>query len=316
MNIIETHDLTKIYETRLQKGNVVALSSVALSVRPGEVFGLLGPNGAGKTTLVKVLLGITRITSGDALINGLLPSDPASRERVGYLPENPRFPDHVTGLGLIEFAGRLSGLPDKEIDERAERLLELVGMTRWANTKVRKYSKGMNERIGLAQALIADPDILFLDEPTDGIDPVGKMEIRRALKQLRDQGKTIFLNSHLLAEVEAVADRVAILRQGKIIKIGTVDELTVRESQYEIEADIGNERIDIPEAMGKRLTITSKGMTVVLNNPEDINRIIDEMRLKRISIRSIKPVRQTLEQSFMDVVGQDPSAPPETGVTS
>lgn len=315
MNIIETHDLTKIYETGRKKGNIVALSSVGLSVRPGEVFGLLGPNGAGKTTLVKLLLGITRITSGVALINGLPPSDPASRERVGYLQENPRFPEHVTGLGLLEFAGRLSGLPDKDIEERTERLLEMVGMTRWASTKVRKYSKGMNERIGLAQALIADPDIVFLDEPTDGIDPVGKMEIRKVLKQLRDQGKTIFLNSHLLAEVEAVADRVAILRQGKIIKSGTVDELTVRDSQFEIEADIGNERIDIPEEMGKRLTITSKGMTVVLNKPEDINRIIDEMRLKRISIRSIKPVRQTLEQSFMDVVGQDSDAAPETGVT-
>jgi ABC-2 type transport system ATP-binding protein len=305
MNVIETHDLTKIYHTGLKKGNVIALDSVGISVRPGEVFGLLGPNGAGKTTLVKTLLGITRITSGDALINGLTPSDPASRDKVGFLPENPRFPEHLTGQGLIEFAGRLSGLPDRDIGERAQRLLHLVGMDKWGRVKVRKYSKGMNERIGLAQALISDPDIIFLDEPTDGIDPVGKMEIRQVLKKLRDQGKTIFLNSHLLAEVEAVADRVAILRQGKLIKVGTVEELTVRESQYEIEAEIGNERIEIPEDVGKRVSITARNLVVALNKPEDINKVIDQLRLKRITIYSVKPMRQTLEQSFFDVVSEE-----------
>ena len=308
MRIIEVQDLIKIYTTGLKRGNIIALDSVSLGVNQGEVFGLLGPNGAGKTTLVKTLLSITSITSGQALVNGLPPSDPASREKVGFLPENPRFPDHLTGLGLLRFSGRLSGMADHVIDERSAELLELVGMSNWADTKVRKYSKGMTQRIGVAQALICDPDIVFLDEPTDGIDPVGKVEIRTVLQQIRDQGKTVFLNSHLLSEVEAVADRVAILSKGKIIRVGTVTELTVRENQYEIEADIGNERIEIPEEMGKRMVITAKKMVVVLNKPEDINYVIDQLRLYRVKIWSVKPVKQSLERSFFDAVAGDREA--------
>lgn len=308
MRIIEVQDLIKIYTTGLKRGNIIALDSVSLGVNQGEVFGLLGPNGAGKTTLVKTLLSITSITSGQALVNGLPPGDPASREKVGFLPENPRFPDHLTGLGLLRFSGRLSGMADHVIDERSAELLELVGMSKWADTKVRKYSKGMTQRIGVAQALICDPDIVFLDEPTDGIDPIGKVEIRTVLQQIRDQGKTVFLNSHLLSEVEAVADRVAILSKGKIIRVGTVTELTVRENQYEIEADIGNERIEIPEEMGKRIVITAKKMVVVLNKPEDINYVIDQLRLYRVKIWSVKPVKQSLERSFFDAVAGDREA--------
>jgi ABC-2 type transport system ATP-binding protein len=305
MNIIETHDLTKIYQTGLKKGNVTAVDGVTLEVKPAEVFGLLGPNGAGKTTLVKALLGVTSITSGEALINGLPPSDPSSREKVGFLPENCRFPAHLTGLGLLEFAGRLCGLKQSEIDERAPKLLKLVDMDKWAGTKIRKYSKGMAERVGLAQSLIGDPDVIFLDEPTDGIDPVGKKEIREVLRRIREQGKTVFLNSHLLSEVEAVADRVAILSRGKVIKIDSVEALTVSARQYEIEADIKNERIEIPEEIGQRISITAKGMIVALNDPEYINKVIDELRLRNISIHSVQPMRRTLEQSFFDAVADD-----------
>ena len=309
MRIIETQDLTKIYTTGLKKGNIIALDSFSLGVNQGEVFGLLGPNGAGKTTLVKTLLGITSITSGEALINGLPPRDPGSREKVGFLPENPRFPYHLTGRQLLRFSGRLNGMTDNEIGERLTMLLELVGMSRWADTKVRKYSKGMTQRIGLAQALIGDPDVVLLDEPTDGIDPIGKVEIRDVLKQIRNQGKTVFLNSHLLSEVEAIADRVAILSQGKLIRVGTVDDLTVRENQYEIEAEIGNERIEIPEKTGRRVTITAKGMVVALNKPENINQIIDELRLRRINIWSVKPVKQSLDQSFFEAVRDETVRP-------
>jgi len=308
MNIIETRDLTKIYQTGLKKGNVVAVNGVTLEVKPGEVFGLLGPNGAGKTTFVKALLGVTSITSGDALINGLPPTDPLSREKVGFLPENCRFPVHLTGLDLMEFSGRLCGLKQSEIDQRSLKLLQLVDMEKWARTKIRKYSKGMAERVGLAQSLISDPDIVFLDEPTDGIDPVGKKEIREVLRRIREQGKTVFLNSHLLSEVEAVADRVAILSRGKLIKSGTVESLTVSSSQYEIEAEIKNERIEIPPEIGQRISITAKGMIVALNDPEFINKIIDELRLRNISIRSVQPMRQSLEQSFFEAVADEPEA--------
>lgn len=310
MRIIETQDLTKIYTSGRKRGNIIALDTVSLGVNQAEVFGLLGPNGAGKTTLIKTLLSITGISSGEALLNGLPPSDPTSREKVGFLPENPRFPEHLTGLDLVRFSGRLCGVPGREIEERVRPLLELVGMHKWADTKVRKYSKGMVQRVGLAQALIGGPDILFLDEPTDGIDPVGKVEIRKVLQGLRDQGKTIFLNSHLLSEVEAVADRVAILSQGKLIRIGSVEDLTVRENQYEIEADIGNERIEVPKEMGKRAMITARKMVVILNKAEDINYVIDQLRLRRVKIWSVKPMRQSLEQSFFEAVSGDQETTP------
>jgi len=309
MNIIEVHDLTKIYQTGLKKGNIVALDGVTLEIEQGEIFGLLGPNGAGKTTFIKVLLGITRITSGTALVTGLPPQDPLSRYKVGFLPENHRFPSHLTGLGLLEFTGRLHKMSQAKIDERSDYLLHLVGMEKWASTKLRKYSKGMSQRIGLAQALIADPDLLFLDEPTDGVDPIGKVEIKNVLKRIREEGKTVFLNSHLLSEVESVADRVAILSKGKVMRIGKIDEFTTRELRYEIKAAIGNERIDIPEKIGKRIAITTKGLTVQLNEEEDINQIIDQLRMKRIKIRSVVPVKISLEQSFFETImgGEDRS---------
>ncbi|MBD3258585.1 ATP-binding cassette domain-containing protein [candidate division GN15 bacterium] len=306
MNIIETHDLTKIYHTRLKKGNVRALDEVNLEVRQGEVFGLLGPNGAGKTTLVKALLGITKITSGNALINGYPPNEPASRERVGFLPENHRFPTHLTGLGILEFAGRMVGMKGAQIDQRAGELLELVGMSKWANTKIKKYSKGMAQRIGLAQSMMGDPDIVLLDEPTDGVDPVGKVEIRDVLKNIREQGKTVFINSHLLAEVEAVADRCAILRAGKVIRVGTVSELTTNDSEYVIEADIGNEQFHVPPEIGKRISISAKELRLSLNNPEDINKVIDELRLRKISIKSVMPLKQSLEDSFFRAITEKP----------
>ncbi|MEW5795710.1 MAG: ABC transporter ATP-binding protein [Candidatus Zixiibacteriota bacterium] len=306
MRVIEVQNLTKVYTTHLKKGNVVALDQVSLGVDQGEIFGLLGPNGAGKTTLVKALLGITRPTAGDILINGLRPDDPASRSKVGFLQENPRFPEHLTGCGLLRLAGQLAGMSESTIADRSLLLLELVGMGKWADTKTSKYSKGMTQRIGLAQALIADPDIVILDEPTDGIDPIGKVETRDVLKRIRDQGKTVFLNSHLLGEVELVADRVAILSRGRLVKVATVNELTVRDNVYEIEADIGNIQIDVPENIGKIVLIKTTGLTIELVRPENINFVVDQLRLHRINIWSVQPARLTLERSFVDAVSEYP----------
>ncbi len=302
MNVIEVTDLTKIYDSGLRKGNVIALNKVSLQIQAGEIFGLLGPNGAGKTTLFKILLGIVRATSGESTMNGLPPSNPESRAKVGYLPENHRFPNHLTGLGLLESTGRLYGIPQSELDVRFDRLLHLVDMEKWADTKIRKYSKGMAQRIGLAQALIADPDILMLDEPTDGIDPVGKVEIREILLKLRSMGKTVIVNSHLLSEVEQAADRVAILSKGQVVRMGEVSELTSRQSQFEIEAEIGDHLFELDEAMGKVRLISSDRMIVELQDEKDINYVIDQLRFKKISIRSVKPVKITLEQSFFEAV--------------
>jgi ABC-2 type transport system ATP-binding protein len=304
MNVIDVQNLTKVYEV----GKVVALSDVSLSIEQGEIYALLGPNGAGKTTLFKVLLGITQITSGSAQITGLPPSNPQSRQKVGYLPENHRFPGHVTGLGLLQLTGRLYGHSKDGIDSRAKELLELVGMTRWANVKMKRYSKGMSQRIGLAQAMISNPDILMLDEPTDGVDPVGKIEIRDVLKKVRDDGKSIVLNSHLLSEVESVANRVAILSKGKVLKVGSVDELTSRGSQYEIEAEFGEQKIELPENIGRILSIDEGRLTVELSDEKNINYIIDELRKRQINIISIKPMKITLEQSFLETVTNNKEA--------
>ncbi len=307
MNIIIVEDLTKIYETGMKKGGITALDSVSLSVGQGEIFGLLGPNGAGKTTLFKILLGITQITSGTASVGALPPSNPDSRRKIGYLPENHRFPEYLTGVGLLELSGRLHGMTSGAISERVNGLLHLVGMDRWGAYKIRKYSKGMLQRIGLAQALISDPEILLLDEPTDGVDPVGKTEIRDVLRKMREEGKSIILNSHLLSEVEAAADRVAILSHGKIAKIGSVDELTSRKSQFEIEAQFGDRLIDIPEELGRRLSLSTNRMTVELKEEKNINDIIDMLRLKRIELRAVRPIKISLEQFFIETVSDKES---------
>jgi ABC-2 type transport system ATP-binding protein len=302
MNLVEAIDLVKIYRPQMQKGGIMALDGLNLTIGQGEIFGLLGPNGAGKTTFLKVVLGIVGMTSGEARLFDLPPSDPRSREKVGYLPENHRFPHYLTGLGLLELTGQLYGLEQGDIDTRTEYLLPLVGMEKWASTKLGKYSKGMLQRIGLAQALVSDPELLLLDEPTDGVDPVGKVDIRNVLLKLKEEGKTVVLNSHLLSEVESVADRVAILSKGKCIKMSSVEELTVRSFQYEFVADFGSRFVDIPADVGRRLSITSNRLIVELAGDDKVDDVIDLLRMKRISIRSVQPLKVSLEQSFIETV--------------
>ncbi len=302
MNVVTVSDLTKIYHTGMKKGGITALDSITLQIEPGEIFGLLGPNGAGKTTLFKLLLGISSVTSGEATLLGYPPSNPKSRERIGYLPENHRFPEHLTGIGLLMLTGRMYKLKDDVISKRAEELLEIVDMTKWANTKIKKYSKGMLQRVGLAQAMINDPEVLFLDEPTDGVDPVGRAEIKNVMQKIRDDGKTIILNSHLLSEVEMVADRVAILQHGKLVKIGSVDEMTNKKLQYEIQAEFRETLFDIPSDVGKLQTLSRGRMVVELVDESKINWVIDALRHKKISIRVVKPIKITLEQSFIETV--------------
>lgn len=305
MNIIDVQDISKVYKSGVSRGGIVALDGASLSVEEGEIFGLLGPNGAGKTTLFKILLNIVSATSGTCMIGGLQPSDPLSRKKVGYLAENHRFPEHLTGGGLLLLTSRLYAIPDADIKDRLHGLLQLVGMDKWRDTKIKKYSKGMMQRIGLAQALIPDPDILLLDEPTDGVDPVGRVEIKEVLKKIRDEGKSVVLNSHLLSEVESVADRVAILMKGKVVRIGTIKELTDRKSHFEIEADFGHNLIEIPENVGRKLSISTKSMIVSLPDDEKLNDIIDLLRMKKISIRAIRPMKISLEQSFIETVSQE-----------
>jgi len=227
---IRTEGLTKHF------GKVVALDHLDLAVQPGEIFGFLGPNGAGKTTTVKMLLGLVHATAGEARLFGCAPGDPRAMARVGFLPEHFRFHPWLTGAGFLDLHGRLYGLDAAERKERIPRLLERVGLADRAGTRLAEFSKGMAQRIGLAQALLNDPELVVLDEPTSGLDPLGRREVRDLIRELRDAGVSVFLNSHFLSEVEITCDRVAIVKHGRVVRIGTLDELTRQAVEVEIRA--------------------------------------------------------------------------------
>jgi len=223
---IEVHSLRKVYNSGLlRQRSIEALKGISLKVRQGEVFGLLGPNGAGKTTFIKILLGIISRTGGKASVLGHPAGSIAARRSVGYLPENMIMPRHLTGYTAMEYYGNLSNLPTREVHARREKLLELVGLRDRARDRIGQYSKGMLQRLGLAQAMLHEPRLLLLDEPTDGLDPVGRVEVRATLTALKNKGATVFLNSHLLQEVELVCDRVAILDRGELRYVGPVHDI-------------------------------------------------------------------------------------------
>src|SRR3954452_16718622 len=227
---IDLKNVQKVY-----KGKVHALQGIDMRVRRGEVFGLLGPNGAGKSTLVKIMMTVIRPTRADGTILGQPVGHKPTLRKVGYLPEQHRFPKYLTGRQTLEFFGALAKVDRATRKGRADELLDVVGMRDWGDRKVSTYSKGMMQRVGLAQTLMSDPDLVVLDEPTDGVDPVGRRDIRDTLLRLREQGKTVFVNSHLLQELEMICERIAILVRGRVVKQGTIDDLTRAQQRYDIE---------------------------------------------------------------------------------
>jgi ABC-2 type transport system ATP-binding protein len=237
--VVDTYELRKVYRTGFWLDRKVeSLKSCSLRVYQGETFGLLGPNGAGKTTLLKTLLGIVRPTSGIGTLLGQPVGDRVVKQRIGYLPENPFFYDYLTGWEFLEFAAGLFEIPAAMQKKRIPQLIELVGLPQSAAKKkqLRQYSKGMLQRIGMAQALINDPELVFLDEPMSGLDPVGRRQMREIILALKASGKTVFFNSHVLAEVEQICDRIAILAQGELICVGSLDELlAASDGTYHVE---------------------------------------------------------------------------------
>jgi ABC-2 type transport system ATP-binding protein len=308
MIAISTTHLSKTYTSGVRgKRQIHALQDLSLDVESGQIFSLLGPNGAGKTTFIKIILSLTRQTGGGANLLGHEVPDRKARTRVGYLPENPRYPGYLTGAQVLRHFGALSGVPPADLRSRTGALLELLGMKDWQHVKVKKYSKGMMQRLGLAQAMIDDPELLFLDEPTDGVDPVGRAEIRDLLRDLKSRGKTIFLNSHLLSEVEMISDRVAILDKGKLLKVGTVDELTTSAERYHIDIEgVLPEPFRI-EATAKLLTVSEAGtsITVQVGSISELNAIIDLLRRYHVPIVSLAKERSTLEESFLHLIKRE-----------
>jgi ABC-2 type transport system ATP-binding protein len=223
---VDIRNLKKVFPIHLSRRQVVALTGLTLTIAEGQVYGLLGPNGSGKSTTLKILLGLVEATSGTSMIFGLPSSTVASRTDVGFLPENPYFYKFLTGAETIFFYGKLCGLSGPSLRKRVAELLELVGLHEAGSRRIGGYSKGMLQRIGLAQALVHDPRLLILDEPTAGIDPAGSHAIRELILQLKSRGKTILLTSHLLEQVQGVCDRIGILARGRLVREGSLDELT------------------------------------------------------------------------------------------
>jgi ABC-2 type transport system ATP-binding protein len=305
MEAIQTQDLTKHYRSGLfKRKNIPALEKVSFSVEQGEIFGLLGPNGAGKTTFVKLILSIVHPTSGNATVFGYPLGKRVLKEYCGYLPENHRYPGFLTAENTLVFFGRLNGLPETNLKEKARALLETVGLKDWAKVKTKKFSKGMLQRLGLAQSLINDPKILFLDEPTDGVDPIGRKEIRDLLLSLKARGTTIFLNSHLLSELEMVCDRVAILNKGKVVRLGTIAELTTQKLAYVLllSSPVTKEIREQLQQTVLPIEYNDTSLVVSLHDKSELNRIIDILRAGGIGIESMNQQKTSLEDYFIQIM--------------
>ena len=294
---------------------VHALRGVDMRVRRGEVFGLLGPNGAGKSTLVKILMTVISPTRCGGTVLGARVGHKATLARIGYLPEHHNFAGYLTGRQVVDFFGAMQGVPRAKRRRRTEELLELVGMREWADQRVRKYSKGMRQRVGIAQALVADPELVLLDEPTDGVDPVGRRDIRRIVERMREEGRTVFLNSHLLSELEMVCDRVSILVKGKVASQGTVEELTAGERRYEIElsaplpggalGDLAGRVVD-----GSPLRVDGRRVLVETTDAEAIQPVLARLVSMGAVVEGVRAHRPTLEDLFMRAVEAPGSATP------
>lgn len=307
MKIVETENLTKIFDSgRFSKFAVTALKDLTLSIEKGKIFGLLGPNGAGKTTLVKILLGITHPTIGTVKLFEREITDHKIRSKVGYLPENHKFPEYLTAYESLIYLGKLSGVKNIELQKRIDLNLKLVDLEKWKKTKIKKFSKGMLQRLGIAQALINEPELIFLDEPTDGVDPIGRKDIRDILINLRHEGKTILVNSHLLSEVELVCDNVAILNNGILIKEGSIEELTTQKNNYNFTTSEISDDILTGLLNNFKVVISSKtNFSILIEDLIALNNIIDYLRGSKILIHTITKEKDTLEELFINLIGQE-----------
>lgn len=303
---IDLENVAKTYKAPFKEA-IPALRGIDMKVHAGEVFGLLGPNGAGKSTLVKILMTVIRPTKCKGTVLGQPVGDKHTLQRVGYLPEHHSFPPYLTGRQLIEFFGAMNNIKRSDRKRRASELLELVGMGNWGNKKLKSYSKGMRQRVGLAQALINDPDLVLLDEPTDGVDPMGRRDIRAILEHLRDEGKTVLVNSHILSELEQVCSRVAILVKGKVATQGTIDELTAGQEHYEIQLSPETSSI-LSSFENETAAVKDNSLMLRSADADQVQPVIDRIRSMNGTILSIQRTRPSLEDLFMQAV-----VDPETG---
>jgi len=303
MQALDLQSVTKIYPN-----GVVALDSLAMSVEAGTVFGLLGPNGAGKSTLLKVLMTLIRADESRGTLLGLPLGNRRALRRTGFLPENPAWPHHLSADGMLDFAARLHGVPSGERRRRVDEMLLLTGLQAWRRDRPSVYSKGMRQRLGLACTLMGDPELIFLDEPTDGVDPIGRKEMRDIILQLKERGKTIFINSHVLGELETLCDSVAILSRGRVVRQGTMEELTAESMRYEmsIEGDVTRDPVlrELVEHLGGAMNFDAGETSVHIptRRPHLIQPVVDAVRQRGWLIISVAPARQSLEELFLEAL--------------
>lgn len=305
--VIQIRNLVKRYRNVLTREWVAAVNDISLDVYQGEIFGFLGPNGAGKTTTIKSLLGLIFPDSGTITVLGKPPGDNEIKRQISYLPESPYFYEHMSAREVISFYASLFGMHGAERDKRVDYLIDLVGLTSAGNKPLRAFSKGMLQRVGIAQSLVNDPKILFFDEPTSGLDPIAHRDIRDLILHLKHEGRTLFLSSHQLSDVEMVCDRVSILYRGKIRKLGRVDELLAG-GHVEIMVENAKHTADTMaklKEMSTRVEETGRELLIVAPaDPGTKNAILDWARAAKGDILSVTPTRRTLEDIFIETVRQ------------
>jgi ABC-2 type transport system ATP-binding protein len=306
--VVEIENLVKDYEVGfLRKRKVRALDGLSLTVNQGEIFGFLGANGAGKTTTLKLLMTLIFPTAGNARILGHDIGETSMHSRIGYLPENPYFYDYLTAIEFLNFCGQIFGFSKSERSRRSKNLLARVKLdeNRW-NTQLRKYSKGMLQRVGLAQALINDPEVVFLDEPMSGLDPIGRREVRDLISALRQEGKTVFMCSHILSDIEVLCDRVAILKSGRLAQVGYLDELRQQVGGRDLVEIVvrGTDEITLHAHLPKnnefRISSTPAGLKIEVTEERDVDQVLVALRKVGGKLVSVQPLRQSLEDLFMD----------------
>ncbi len=299
--VIRIENLRKEYVTGLSRKKSVALHGLDLSVEDGEVFGFIGHNGAGKTTAIKILMGLNFATSGRAFLFGKPHDDPSVKARVGFLPERPYFYDYLTASEFLHFYGRLFRLPTAVRQQRIDELLALVDLASALHTPLRRFSKGMLQRIGVAQALINDPDLVILDEPMSGLDPMGRLLIRDVILSLKARGKTVFFSTHILSDIEALCDRVAMLGQGRLLEIGRVDDLLTKRTRYvEMQVDrlTETQRGLLPTAVSEVRDHPTSSLLRV-DDPASIQVVLRALLDAGIVVREVVARRETLEELFV-----------------
>ncbi len=297
---ISTQNLTKTYKSR--SGSINVVSDLNIEVEEGEIYGFLGPNGAGKTTTIKILLGIIYATSGEAKVLGEDAGNMEAHKKLSYLPEKPYYYEHMTGMEIMQFYASLFGIKDRDL---CERLLKRVNLAGDMNRQISQYSKGMQQRVGLAQSLLNDPKLLFLDEPTGGLDPIAHIEIRDLILKFREEGRTVFISSHELSDVERICDRVAIINKGEMVHQGKLDQLLAG-GRIEITADSVSQAL-ADSLRGEDITVSYANDRLIVDMPDDssTNGVVDSIRDAGGHISSLIPRRKRLEDLFLESVAGD-----------